>query len=77
MCAATLIPEEVPNNSLMFTWVIPDAVDINDDRVNIWQCGLHLIYTANLDDSRIIFAFSSSNLETADDLVWKDGNTTS
>jgi len=35
VCTATLISEEVSNNSLIFTWVTPDAVDINDDRFTI------------------------------------------
>jgi len=35
VCVATLIPEEMSNNSLTFTWVIPDAVDINDGRFTI------------------------------------------
>ena len=34
-CIATLIPGEDVNNSLVFTWVAPDGVNINDGRVTI------------------------------------------
>jgi len=34
-CTATLIPGEDVNNSLVFTWLAPDGVSINDERVTI------------------------------------------
>ena len=37
VCTAALIPEETfdSSESVMFSWVTPDGVDINDDRVTI------------------------------------------
>ena len=32
---ASLIPGENVNNSALLTWVVPDHVDINDDRVTV------------------------------------------
>ena len=34
-CTANLIPGEEVNNSLVFTWMAPDGVNINDERITI------------------------------------------
>ena len=34
-CTATLLPGEDVNNSLVFTWIAPDGVNINDERITI------------------------------------------
>ena len=35
VCTASLIPGEDVNNSLVFTWVLPDGVNTSDDRTSI------------------------------------------
>ena len=35
VCSANLIPGEDVNNSLVFTWMAPDGVSINDERLII------------------------------------------
>lgn len=35
ICTASLIPGEDVNNSVLLTWVAPDHVDINDERVTV------------------------------------------
>ena len=35
ICTANLIPGENVNNSILLTWVAPDHVDINDERVTV------------------------------------------
>ena len=35
ICMASLIPGENVNNSALLTWVVPDHIDINDERVTV------------------------------------------
>ena len=35
ICRANLIPGENVNNSILLTWVAPDHIDINDERVTV------------------------------------------
>lgn len=35
VCTASLIPGEDVDNSLVFTWVLPDGIDTSDDRTSI------------------------------------------
>ena len=35
ICTANLIPGENVNNSILLTWVVPDHIDINDERVTV------------------------------------------
>ena len=41
ICTAILVPGEDVNNSVLVTWVVPDSVNISDERVTIMPTAIN------------------------------------